>query len=318
VGDRHANFQGVDFVAKAREVTTTKAPPKEHRDTTKWIVPLLMGWLAVGAILVLAPQVVALTNNAGCTNNCEPAPAAAQFAQALPPELWWLLAAVPLVLLAALLYQYFTTEPVPVERTVTRASRIWGKPVDLTGEPRVVLTTVERNPKTKRMELTGIKLEHANLRGCKLGGTAKVEKPVTPTDGKNPPKQTGRPGADLRKAQMTGANFASLPGEGGTTSLYRANLEGAILTEANFENADLRHANFARAVLAGATLVGAKLDGTNFAWADLTGVITDEGALKNANVFGAKLTHAAIGNLHPRWLIFGRSLSSRLLLTGVG
>ena len=96
-------------------------------------------------------------------------------------------------------------------------TRLWGRPADIIGDERVVLT--------------GADLSHADLQGCTL---AKA-------DLRNARLQ----GADLRRANLAGA------------LLNGADLTACDLRGANLDNAQLAHCRMAHANLSGASLKNA-------------------------------------------------------------
>ena len=121
-------------------------------------------------------------------------------------------------------------------------SRLWGRPADIIGDDRVVLT--------------GADFSYADLQGCIL----------TKADLRNAKLQ----GADLRKANLTGAllNGADLTDcdlRGATLDnaqlarcrLGHANLSGASLKNTNFAWADMSHAIVSARNLQDANVFGA-------------------------------------------------------------
>jgi uncharacterized protein YjbI with pentapeptide repeats len=114
----------------------------------------------------------------------------------------------------------------------TAKTRLWGRPIDIIGDERVVLT--------------GIDLSYADLQGCILTKADLRDAKLI--------------GADLRKANLTGAlvNGADLT----DCDLRGATLDGAQfararLAHANMSGASMKNANFAWADLSHAT-VGAR------------------------------------------------------------
>src|SRR5262245_40464129 len=93
-------------------------------------------------------------------------------------------------------------------------TRLWGRPVDIVGDERVVLT--------------GIDLSHADLQGCTL----------TKADLRN----ARLAGADLRKANLAGALLNG-------ADLTDADLRGATLDNAQLARCKLGHANLSGASL---------------------------------------------------------------------
>mgnify|MGYP000904874145 CR=1 FL=1 len=117
-------------------------------------------------------------------------------------------------------------------------SRLWGRPVDIVGDERVVLTGVD----WAHADLQGCTLTRADLRHAKLVG------------------------ADLRKANLAGAllNGADLR----DCDLRGANLDGAQfarakLVHANLSNASLKNANFAWADMTYAVVSARNLQEAN-------------------------------------------------------
>jgi uncharacterized protein YjbI with pentapeptide repeats len=122
-------------------------------------------------------------------------------------------------------------------------SRLWGRPIDLAGEERVVLTRID--------------LSHADLQGCTL---AKADL-----------REAKLAGADLRRANLAGAllNGADLTDadlRGATLDnaqlarckLGHANLSGASLKNTNFAWADMSHAVVSVRNLADANVFGSQ------------------------------------------------------------
>ncbi|MCE9523256.1 MAG: pentapeptide repeat-containing protein [Alphaproteobacteria bacterium] len=103
-------------------------------------------------------------------------------------------------------------------------TRLWGCPIDLTGEERVVLT--------------GIDLSYADLQGCIL----------TKADLRN----AKLIGADLRKVNFAGALLNG-------ADLTDCDLRGATLDAAQFARCKLAHANLAGASLKGVNFAWADL-----------------------------------------------------------
>lgn len=125
-------------------------------------------------------------------------------------------------------------------------TRLWGRPADIVGEDRVVLTGVDwaladlqgttlSRADLRNARLMGADLRNANLAGALLNGANLAD-------------------ADLRGANLDGAQFAR-------ANLARANLAGASMKGANFAWANMVH-----------TIVGAK----NLAEANLFGAIREE------------------------------------------
>ena len=103
-------------------------------------------------------------------------------------------------------------------------SRLWGRPVDIVGDERVVLT--------------GVDWAHADLQGCIL----------TRADLRN----ARLVGADLRKANLSGALLNG-------ADLRDCDLRGAILDGAQFAHAKLGHANLSGASLKNANFAWADM-----------------------------------------------------------
>ena len=103
-------------------------------------------------------------------------------------------------------------------------SRLWGRPVDIVGEDRVVLTGVD----WAHADLQGCTLTRADLRHARLAG------------------------ADLRKANLAGALLNG-------ADLRDCDLRGAILDGAQFARAKLMHANFSGASLKNANFAWADM-----------------------------------------------------------
>lgn len=163
-------------------------------------------------------------------------------------------------------------------------SMVWGVPVDLSGGPRLVLA--------------GINMADANLRGVKF-----VPRDIL--------SARGAPGADLRQANLRRTDLRD-------SWLMRCNLERATLRTADLRDADLRQATLVRADLENANLSGAKLDGANLAWANLAGAIVTPEALRNANLFGARLSATTITGHRPANLFMGRSMGRHVRLEPLG
>lgn len=86
-----------------------------------------------------------------------------------------------------------------------------------------------------------------------------------------------------------------LEGGGGLlqeANLYRANLQGVILSHANLQQADLQDANLQQAILSGASLQGANLEGAILQAATLSIANLQEARLVDANLQGAYLLNA--------------------------
>ena len=106
----------------------------------------------------------------------------------------------------------------------TAKTRLWGRPVDIVGEERVVLAGVDWS----YADLQGCTLTRADLRNAKLVG------------------------ADLRKANLSGALLNN-------ADLTDCDLRGATLDGAQFARAKLAHANMSGASMKGANFAWADL-----------------------------------------------------------
>ena len=128
-------------------------------------------------------------------------------------------------------------------------TRLFGRPADLVGDERVILT--------------GVDWSYANLQGCTLAKADLRNARLQGADLRNANLSGALlNGADLRDADLRGANLER-------TQLARANLEHANLTgatckDANFAWADLSHAIVGARNLAEANLFGAVRDGVKF------------------------------------------------------
>lgn len=121
-------------------------------------------------------------------------------------------------------------------------TRLWGCPIDLSGEDRVVLTNVDFS----HADLQGCVLARADLRGARFVGAdlRKVDLTRALLNGAD------LSDCDLRGAILDGAEFAR-------ANLRHANLAGATMKDANFAWADLSHALVSWRSLQGARLFGA-------------------------------------------------------------
>lgn len=124
-------------------------------------------------------------------------------------------------------------------------TRLWGRPIDLAGEERVVLT--------------GIDLAHADLQGCIL---AKADLREANLKGANL-RNANLAGALLNGADMTDCDLrgANLDGtQMARAKLGHANLAGASLKGANFAWADMSHVTVGARNLVDANVIGATRD----------------------------------------------------------
>jgi len=121
-------------------------------------------------------------------------------------------------------------------------TRLWGRPIDLAGEERAVLTGIDLShadlqgctfakADLRDAKLIGAHLRNANLAGANLSGA-------------------DLSGCDLRGANLDGAQLAR-------AKLTYANLTGASLKDANLAWADLNHAIVGMRNLQEANLFGA-------------------------------------------------------------
>jgi len=121
-------------------------------------------------------------------------------------------------------------------------TRLWGCPIDLSGDERVVLANVDFS----YADLQGCVFARADLRGAQLFGAdlRKADLTCALANGAN------LEGCDLRGAILDGAQFAR-------ANLRHANLAGARMKDANFAWADLSHAIVSWRNLQEARLMGA-------------------------------------------------------------
>ena len=125
-------------------------------------------------------------------------------------------------------------------------TRLWGRPADIIGDERVVLTGIDwsfadlQGATLSRADLRHARLIGANLRNANLTGALLNAADLT--------------GCDLRGATLDDAQFAR-------ANLTRANMSGASMKGANFAWADLTHAIAGAKNLAGANVFGAIRDG---------------------------------------------------------
>ena len=124
-------------------------------------------------------------------------------------------------------------------------TRLWGRPIDIAGDERVVLTGVNLGHADlqgcilARADLRGANLAGANLRNANLSGAL-----LNGADMAD---------CDLRGANLDGAQLAR-------AKLAHANLAGASLKDTNFAWADLSHATVGARNLADANVTGAIRD----------------------------------------------------------
>ncbi len=133
-------------------------------------------------------------------------------------------------------------------------------------------------------------LEGANLRGADLAGIDLGHPAWTPPDNIATFVKLG--GADLREANLTGANLSFVDLDG-------ANLHGADLSNANLKRAGLEHANLSETNLSGANLETAWLQHANLRKANLSGanLVTaylDKAKLDGVILRGATLTQVSL------------------------
>jgi hypothetical protein len=125
-------------------------------------------------------------------------------------------------------------------------TRLWGRPADIIGDERVVLTGVDwafadlqgatlSRADLRHARLVGADLRNANLAGALLNGADLTD-------------------CDLRGANLDNAQFAR-------AQLARANMAGASMKGANFAWSNLTHASVGAKNLADANLFGAIREG---------------------------------------------------------
>lgn len=125
-------------------------------------------------------------------------------------------------------------------------TRLWGRPADLVGEERVVLTGVDwkfadlQGATLTRADLRHARLTGANLRNANLAGALLNAADLTD--------------CDLRGANLDGAQFAR-------ASLARANLSGASMKGTNLAWANLTHAVIGAKNLSDVNMFGAIREG---------------------------------------------------------
>ncbi len=125
-------------------------------------------------------------------------------------------------------------------------SRLWGRPADLAGDERIILSGVDwrfadlQGCILVRADLRHAKMQGANLRSANLSGANLSGADLTDSD--------------LRGAILDGAILAR-------ASLVKANLSGASLKGANFAWADMRHLVVGVRNLQEANTFGALRDG---------------------------------------------------------
>jgi hypothetical protein len=128
-------------------------------------------------------------------------------------------------------------------------TRLFGRPVDLIGDERVMLAGVDwSNAELQGCTLTKADLRNARLRGADLRNVNLAGALLNGADLTD---------ADLRGANLDGAQFAR-------AKLAHANLAGASCKNTNFAWADLNHAVVGARNLAEANLFGAVRDGVKF------------------------------------------------------
>jgi uncharacterized protein YjbI with pentapeptide repeats len=96
-------------------------------------------------------------------------------------------------------------------------------------------------------------------------------------------------GANLSKANLSGATFAPFGRTGFIEHIWRTELQGADMSETDLAGADLTHALLAFADLRGAKLKGAILKKADLSRADLTGADLTGADLSEADLDGAIL-----------------------------
>ncbi len=125
-------------------------------------------------------------------------------------------------------------------------TRLWGRPADIVGEERVVLTGIDwafadlqgatlSRADLRHARLIGADMRNANLAGALLNGADLTD-------------------CDLRGANLDGAQFAR-------AQLARANMSGATMKDANFAWANLTHAAAGAKNMAEANVFGAIREG---------------------------------------------------------
>ena len=102
---------------------------------------------------------------------------------------------------------------------------------------------------------------------------------------KTGPLENLKPGADLRKAKLEGADLKG-------RNLARVNLKGADLNGANLSKANLYKANLIEADLSGANLSGVNLYQADLRGANLTNANLQQADLNGAELYRADLTGA--------------------------
>jgi uncharacterized protein YjbI with pentapeptide repeats len=125
-------------------------------------------------------------------------------------------------------------------------TRLWGRPADIVGDERVVLTGIDwafadlQGATLARADLRNARLVAADLRNANLAGALLNGADLTD--------------CDLRGANLDGAQFAR-------AQLARANMSGASMKGANFAWSNLTHAVVGAKNLAEANVFGAIRDG---------------------------------------------------------
>jgi hypothetical protein len=131
----------------------------------------------------------------------------------------------------------------------TAKTRLYGRPVDIIGEERVMLAGIDLgNADMQGCTLTKADLRNARLAGADLRNANLAGALMNGADLRD---------ADLRGAHLDGTQFAR-------ANLAHANLAGASCKGANFAWADLSHAIAGARNLAEANLFGAVRDGARF------------------------------------------------------
>jgi uncharacterized protein YjbI with pentapeptide repeats len=127
----------------------------------------------------------------------------------------------------------------------TAKTRLWGRPADLVGDERAVLTGIDLS----YADLQGCTLTRADLRHARLIGADLRKANLSGALLNN----ADLSGCDLRGANLDGAQFAR-------ANLVHANLSGASLKNVNFAWADLSHAIVGARNLQDANVFGCRRD----------------------------------------------------------
>lgn len=147
----------------------------------------------------------------------------------------------------------------------------------------------------ERLDLRGVKLDSAAIRGKKLHATnlsdaSLVGADLSGTDLSGADLQGANlefgllVSTDLSESNLTGANLRR-------ATLINANLRGARLVDANLRLADLRDADLTRCVLENADLREADLRGADFSMAYMIGAIVNQDQLNGAkSIEGAEIS----------------------------